>query len=301
MPPSVGVEVEHLAVGRVVPHRDVRRIPIGRAYVPVTTGSIFVPLQTGLNGGLPALAAVAAASAVMQQSTSSLAARAFILSSFGGELTGEGTALAAAAVTPRGSEEARLAAHAQDLGDRPGLERAAGGDVRRDAVRGLRDRAEPPLAEMRLDPGEHAVDRDAGAPGRVDVRADQPRPDGALVVGGVALGRACRGDAAGSAGRRARASAGRAASAARAGTRRRRTRAASPRQRRSRQRDGEQLVRPHRRVVAAGAVDDVEQAAAVRRGRTARRTTPPPASRPATARARSAEPPRRRARGSTAR
>ena len=53
--------------------------PFGRAYVPSTTGSIFVPLQTGLNGGLPALAAVAAASAAMQQSTSSLAARAFIL------------------------------------------------------------------------------------------------------------------------------------------------------------------------------------------------------------------------------
>ena len=92
--------------------------------------------------------------------------------------------------------------------------------MRRDAVGRLRDRAEPPLAQVRLDAGEHAVDGNAGAPGRVDVRAEQPRPDRPLVVGGVALGRraAVMRLVARVVGRRA--SAGRAASAATGGRRR---------------------------------------------------------------------------------
>ena len=182
----------------------------------------------------------------MQQSTSSLAARAFILSSLiGGELTGERTALELAAVTPCRSERARLAADAQHLGDRPGLERAAGGGVRRGAVGRLGDRAEPPLAEVRLEPVEHAVDRDAGARGR---RRRTGRSATARRCPGGRRRRAPparRGGAAGSADRRARASAGRAASAARARQTSTAARAASPRQRRSGQRDGEQLVRPH--------------------------------------------------------
>ena len=231
----------------------------------------------------------------MQQSTSSLAARAFILSSFGGELTGEGTALAAAAVSPRGSEDARLAAHAQDLRHRPRLERDSRWRVRGDAVRRLRHRAEPPLAEMRLDPGEHAVDRDAGAAGprRRTGRAATARPS----PGGRRRRArpACRGDAAGSAGRRVRASAGRAASAASAGTRRRRT---VPRRRSA------AIPAATRRAAGSAAPTRRPRRARRRRrairlrprGRTVRRTTPRP-GREATTSA----PPRRRARGSTAR
>src|SRR5579862_8178470 len=79
------------------------------------------------------------------------------------------------------------APHAQHLGDRPGLVRAAGRDVRRRAVRRLGDRAEPPLAEVRFDPAEDPVDIAADAPGGVEVGAEEPRPDGALVVRRVAL------------------------------------------------------------------------------------------------------------------
>ena len=47
---------------------------------------------------------------------------------------------------------------------------------------------EAPLAEVRLDAGEDAVDGRAGSARRVDVRAEQPPPDGSLVIRGVALG-----------------------------------------------------------------------------------------------------------------
>ena len=59
----------------------------------------------------------------------------------------------------------------QDLGDRPGLERAAGGAVRRVAVGGLGHRAEAPLGQVGLEPVEHPVHRLADAQRRVDVRA----------------------------------------------------------------------------------------------------------------------------------
>ena len=113
------------------------------------------------------------------------------------------------------------AADAQDLGDRPGLERAAGRGVRGGAVGGLRDRAEAPVAEVRLEPVEDAVDRHADRAGRVDVRA---RSATARPCPGGRRRRArpgCRGGRAGRPGRRARASAARAASAASGGRRRR--------------------------------------------------------------------------------
>ena len=47
-------------------------------------------------------------------------------------------------------------AHPEQLGDRPRLERAAGGGVRRRAVGGLGDRADPPLAEVRVEALEDA-------------------------------------------------------------------------------------------------------------------------------------------------
>ena len=53
----------------------------------------------------------------------------------------------------------RRGAHPEQLRDRPRLEGAAGGGVRRCAVGGLGDRAEPPLAEMRVEALEDAVDR----------------------------------------------------------------------------------------------------------------------------------------------
>ena len=102
------------------------------------------------------------------------------------------------------------------------------------------------------------------AAGRVDVRPDQPRPDGALVVGGVALGRAAAvvGPVAGIVGRE-RAQPERCQQGG--GCSRRRPGARSPRRAaRSGSDDREQLVRPDRGVVAAGPVDDVEEAAAVR-------------------------------------
>src|SRR5688572_21016446 len=75
---------------------------------------------------------------------------------------------------------------AQELGDRPGLERSAGGRVGRVAVGGLTDRADAPFAQVREQAVEHAVHRHSDGPRGVDVRSDQPRPDRALVVGVVA-------------------------------------------------------------------------------------------------------------------
>src|SRR2546425_4386588 len=52
-------------------------------------------------------------------------------------------------------------AGAEELGDRPGLERAAGARVRRGAVRPLGHRAEPPLLHLGVQALEHALDPDA--------------------------------------------------------------------------------------------------------------------------------------------
>ena len=99
--------------------------------------------------------------------------------------------------------EALAPANPQHLGDRPGLERAAGRGVRRGAVGRLRDRAEAPLAEVRLEPVEQPVDRRRRrARAASTYGPEQPGPDGALVVGRVALGRAAAVVRAGSAGRR---------------------------------------------------------------------------------------------------
>lgn len=83
-----------------------------------------------------------------------------------------------------------LPVHAQQLGDRPGLERAAGGGVRGEPVGGLADRAEAVLAQVPDQPDQQVVGGQTGAAGGVDERPDQPRPDRALVVAGVPLGRA---------------------------------------------------------------------------------------------------------------
>jgi len=85
--------------------------------------------------------------------------------------------------------DSSTAADAEDLGDRPGLKRTAGARVRRGAVGRLGHGAEAPLAEVCFDPGEDTVGGHA-RPGRgVDVRPEQPRPHGALVVHDVPLGR----------------------------------------------------------------------------------------------------------------
>src|SRR5215831_20224797 len=84
---------------------------------------------------------------------------------------------------------AEQAACAEELGDRPGLERAAGGAVRRVAVGRLGHRPETPLVDVRLEAVEHAVDGYAGPTGSLDVRPDEPRPDRSLVIGTVAVGR----------------------------------------------------------------------------------------------------------------
>ena len=73
------------------------------------------------------------------------------------------------------------------LGDRPRLEGAPGRPMRCAPVGGLRDRPKTELGEVVLQPGEHSRDRMAGSQAGLDVRADQPRPDGALVVGQIAL------------------------------------------------------------------------------------------------------------------
>ena len=167
------------------------------------------------------------------------------------------------------------AAGAKQLGHRPGLERAAGRGVRRRSVRRLGDRAEPPLAEVARETVEQVVGRHADAAGGVDVRADQPRPDGALVVGRVALRRARRGGAAGRRDRPARATAGRAVSgAARTRPRRRGLRPCRPLRR---------AARPAARRRAAGSDATPRRRRRVRRrrreargrrpGRSARRTT----------------------------
>ncbi len=116
--------------------------------------------------------------------------------------------------------------------------------------------------------------------GGVDVRPDQPRPHGSLVVRGVALGRraAVVRLVARVVGESERRPSG-------VSSERRHTstaaRAALRVSGRSRQRHGEQLVRPHRCVVPAGPVDHVEQIRRRPGGRTVRRTTPRPASRSA--------------------
>ena len=156
-------------------------------------------------------------------------------------------------------------ADAEHLGDRPRLERAAGRGVRSGAVRGLGDRAEAPLAEVRLEPrrARRRSGRRRGGRRRRTGRSATARPCPGGRRRRARPGR--RGGRAGRPGRRARASAARAASGARAarvddGAR---GRGRSPASGPSGQRHREQLVRPHRGVVAAGAVDDVEEPAAV--------------------------------------
>ena len=103
----------------------------------------------------------------------------------------------------------------------------------------------------------------------VDERADQPGPDGALVIGGVARAQVAVVARLVVADGRARASAGRPASAA---ARARRRSTGSQRARSSTgwsSEIGEDLVRPAGRVVAVLAVDDVVEVAAPRRTRSA--------------------------------
>ena len=54
------------------------------------------------------------------------------------------------------------------------------------AIGGLRHRSEAPLPQVLLQAGEHARDMHASPQRSLHVCADQPRPDSALVVGGVA-------------------------------------------------------------------------------------------------------------------
>src|SRR6059058_5157402 len=61
---------------------------------------------------------------------------------------------------------------AERLGNRPCLEGAACRIVRGSPVGRLRDRAETPLAEVRIEAVEDAVERDADRARRVDVRPD---------------------------------------------------------------------------------------------------------------------------------
>ena len=125
--------------------------------------------------------------------------------------------------------------------------------MRRSAVRRLGDGADAPLAEVGLEPVEDALDRDAGLPRRVDVGPDQPRPHRSLVIRGVALGR--RAAVVRPVGRvvgRQRAQAERRQERARHASTTPRASEGSSAERPVRQRDGEQLVRPHRRSSPRG-------------------------------------------------
>ena len=112
-------------------------------------------------------------------------------------------------------------AGAQDLRDGPCLERASCRNVGRITVGGFGYRAEAPLAEVGLQRVEDARGAYAGRVRGVDVRADQPRPHGALVVGTVALGRVRHGDGPGNRDDAASTTAGRAMSAGHVGKDRR--------------------------------------------------------------------------------
>ena len=108
----------------------------------------------------------------------------------------------------------------EQLRDRPRLEGAAGGGVRRCAIGGFGDGADPPLSEMRVEALEDAVDPGTrrGPPRRRTARSATATPSP-----GDRRRRAppaSRGGEAGRPDRRARATAGPAASATRSGTRR---------------------------------------------------------------------------------
>src|SRR5678815_2657791 len=81
-----------------------------------------------------------------------------------------------------------------DLGDAPCLSEAAARGVRRVAVENLRDRSEPRFADVRAqwsEPEAHGAPRllrvSEHPEVRVGERAEQPGPDGPLMVGEVAL------------------------------------------------------------------------------------------------------------------
>src|SRR6476646_407443 len=75
------------------------------------------------------------------------------------------------------------APHAEYLSHRPCLEGTARRVVRRRAVGRLRDRAETPFAEVRVEAVEDPVEGNAHRTGGVDGGADQPGPHGPFVVG----------------------------------------------------------------------------------------------------------------------
>ena len=72
-------------------------------------------------------------------------------------------------LSPQVGSTRSVAEHSEHLGHRPRLERAARRGVRCGPVRGLGDRAEAPLRQVRLEPVEEPRDRDA------DARARRPR------------------------------------------------------------------------------------------------------------------------------
>src|SRR3954454_9710803 len=154
---------------------------------------------------------------------------------------------------------------AEHLGHRPRLERAACRLVRCRPVGRLRDRAEPPLTDVRVEAIEDPVERHAHRARCIDVRPDQPGPHGACVVGGVPLGRPAAMERLvpgvfGREGPKAERREQRASTRVDCGTRC----VVIACERRIRKRDREQLVRPYPRVVSSGAVHDVVQPAAVR-------------------------------------
>ncbi len=176
------------------------------------------------------------------------------------------TGLLAAGGGPRrdGWSSDEPAPDAEHLGDRPGLERAAGRGVWRRAVGCLRDRAETPVPEVCLEPVQQVVDGETDVARRIDVRADQPRPDGALVIGGVAFGRpAAVIRLVGGVARRQGAQSERREQLPSARCDHRGRRFVVSGQRRVGERDRQQLVRPDGRVVAPGPVDHVEEPRAV--------------------------------------
>ncbi len=131
------------------------------------------------------------------------------------------------------------------------------------AVGGLRDRAETPFAEVGFDAVENSFARGLHKPGGVEVGPKQPGPYGALVVGGIAFGRAAAmvGPIARIVGRqRAQPERGEEAPPAYVDD----TGRGRVVQRPVRERHREELVRPDRRIVPVGAVDHVEEAGAVR-------------------------------------
>src|SRR3954470_21318100 len=78
---------------------------------------------------------------------------------------------------------------AEHLGYRPRLKGAARGLVRRRPVGRLRDRADAPFGEVRVEAVEDPLEGDAHGASGIDIGPDEPGPHGSCVVSGVPVSR----------------------------------------------------------------------------------------------------------------